>query len=52
MRPLIKISQERVAAGREPLFQSHMWDGSAVELEENLDDRRGAARAVREGEAS
>ncbi|HEX6921627.1 MAG TPA: class II fructose-bisphosphate aldolase, partial [Actinomycetes bacterium] len=36
MRPLIAISQERVAAGREPLFQSHMWDGSAVELEENL----------------
>ena len=25
-----------MAAGREPLFQSHMWDGSAVELEENL----------------
>jgi len=36
MRPLIAISKERVAAGREPLFQSHMWDGSAVELEENL----------------
>jgi fructose-bisphosphate aldolase class II len=36
IRPLIKISQERVAAGRDPLFQSHMWDGSAVELEENL----------------
>jgi fructose-bisphosphate aldolase, class II len=36
MRPLLAISQERVAAGREPLFQSHMWDGSAVELEENL----------------
>ena len=36
MRPLIAISQERVAAGRDPLFQSHMWDGSAVELEENL----------------
>ena len=36
MRPLVAISQERVAAGREPLFQSHMWDGSAVELEENL----------------
>jgi fructose-bisphosphate aldolase class II len=36
MRPLVKISQERVAGGREPLFQSHMWDGSAVELEENL----------------
>jgi fructose-bisphosphate aldolase, class II len=36
MRPLVKISQERVAKGREPLFQSHMWDGSAVPLEENL----------------
>ena len=36
MRPLIAVSQERVDAGREPLFQSHMWDGSAVELTENL----------------
>ncbi|MFI6515203.1 class II fructose-bisphosphate aldolase [Spirillospora sp. NPDC050679] len=36
MRPLIKISQERVARGEQPLFQSHMWDGSAVPLEENL----------------
>ena len=36
MRPLIAISQERVDRGLEPLFQSHMWDGSAVELTENL----------------
>lgn len=36
MRPLIKISQERVAAGQDPLFQSHMWDGSAIDLDENL----------------
>ncbi|MCW2605525.1 MAG: fructose-bisphosphate aldolase [Frankiales bacterium] len=36
MRPLIALSQERVDAGQDPLFQSHMWDGSAVELEENL----------------
>ncbi|MCW2859369.1 MAG: fructose-bisphosphate aldolase, class [Actinoallomurus sp.] len=36
VRPLLKISQERVAAGQNPLFQSHMWDGSAVPLEENL----------------
>ncbi|HVA60781.1 MAG TPA: class II fructose-bisphosphate aldolase [Mycobacteriales bacterium] len=36
MRPLIRISQDRVAAGQEPLFGSHMWDGSGVELEENL----------------
>ena len=32
MRPLIDISRDRVAAGGLPLFQSHMWDGSAVEL--------------------
>jgi len=37
VEPLLKISQERVAAGREPLFQSHMWDGSAVPLGENLE---------------
>ena len=36
MRPLVKISQERVARGEDPLFQSHMWDGSAVPLDENL----------------
>jgi fructose-bisphosphate aldolase class II len=36
VRPLLAVSQERVDAGKEPLFQSHMWDGSAVELEENL----------------
>jgi fructose-bisphosphate aldolase class II len=36
MRPLVQISAERVKAGREPLFQSHMWDGSAVPLPENL----------------
>jgi fructose-bisphosphate aldolase, class II len=36
MRPLVHLSQERVARGEEPLFQSHMWDGSAVPLAENL----------------
>ena len=36
VRPLIDISAERVARGEEPLFQSHMWDGSAVPLDENL----------------
>ena len=30
------MSVERVARGEAPLFNSHMWDGSAVELEENL----------------
>ena len=37
LRPLLEISRERVEAGGQPLFQSHMWDGSAVELEENLE---------------
>jgi fructose-bisphosphate aldolase class II len=37
VRPLIAISQERVDRGENPLFQSHMWDGSAVELHENLE---------------
>jgi fructose-bisphosphate aldolase class II len=36
MRPLVQLSKERVASGRQPLFQSHMWDGSAVPLDENL----------------
>jgi fructose-bisphosphate aldolase class II len=36
MRPLVAISAERVARGEEPLFQSHMWDGSAVPLAENI----------------
>jgi fructose-bisphosphate aldolase class II len=36
VRPLLEISTERVKAGGEPLYQSHMWDGSAVPLDENL----------------
>jgi len=34
--PLIAASEEEVKAGRGPLFQSHMWDGSAVPLDENV----------------
>ncbi|MEV0582809.1 class II fructose-bisphosphate aldolase [Nonomuraea sp. NPDC050310] len=34
MRPLIEAS---LAKGGDPIFQSHMWDGSAVPLEENLE---------------
>ncbi len=36
VRPLLAISAERVRAGANPLFQSHMWDGSAVPIDENL----------------
>jgi fructose-bisphosphate aldolase, class II len=37
VRPLLAISAERVSAGKNPLFQSHMWDGSAVPIDENLE---------------
>ncbi|MEB3984031.1 class II fructose-bisphosphate aldolase [Mycobacterium sp. 663a-19] len=54
VRPLLEISAKRVAAGEDPLFQSHMWDGSAVPIDENLEIARGllkeaaAARIVLE----
>ncbi|GAA2291804.1 class II fructose-bisphosphate aldolase [Nonomuraea roseoviolacea subsp. roseoviolacea] len=56
MRPLIDISLERVSRGLDPLFQSHMWDGSAVPLEENLEiaqellDKCARARVIMEME--
>ncbi|GII28328.1 class II fructose-bisphosphate aldolase [Planotetraspora mira] len=56
VRPLLEISRERVARGEEPLFQSHMWDGSAVPLEENIDiaseliDKTREARVILEVE--
>jgi len=40
VRPLVDLSLERVRRGENPLFQSHMWDGSAVPLEENLEIAR------------
>ncbi|WP_101950572.1 class II fructose-bisphosphate aldolase [Mycobacterium sp. 3519A] len=40
VKPLLAISQQRVSEGRNPLFQSHMWDGSAVPIDENLDIAR------------
>jgi fructose-bisphosphate aldolase class II len=36
VKPLIEISAQRVKNGGNPLFQSHMFDGSAVPLDENL----------------
>lgn len=35
--PLIEASESEVKAGRNPIFQSHMWDGSSVPLGENLE---------------
>src|SRR5215210_7798566 len=56
VRPLVEISAERVSRGEAPLFQSHMWDGSAVPLDENLQiaedllSRCAAARIILEVE--
>jgi fructose-bisphosphate aldolase class II len=56
VRPLLAISNERVERGENPLFQSHMWDGSAVPLDENLQiaaellDQAAAARIILEVE--
>ncbi|MYR63402.1 class II fructose-bisphosphate aldolase [Streptomyces sp. SID625] len=36
VRPLLALSKKRVEAGLGPLFQSHMWDGSAETLADNL----------------
>jgi fructose-bisphosphate aldolase class II len=36
VRPLLQLEAEEVAAGRLPTFQSHMFDGSTVPLDENL----------------
>ncbi|WP_216388777.1 class II fructose-bisphosphate aldolase [Arcanobacterium phocae] len=37
IRPLMELEAEEVKAGRLPFFQSHMWDGSAIPLAENLE---------------
>ncbi|MEX5308319.1 class II fructose-bisphosphate aldolase [Kocuria sp. CPCC 205297] len=34
--PLLAESEKAVARGEDPIFQSHMWDGSAIDLDENL----------------
>lgn len=36
VRPLLEHSRQRVAAGKNPLIQSHMWDGSGIALDQNL----------------
>src|SRR5690606_10166974 len=35
-RPALALEAEQVKAGELPTFQSHMWDGSSVPLDENL----------------
>ncbi len=40
LRPLLRISKERVARGQDPVFLGHMWDGSSLPLSENLTTAR------------
>lgn len=37
LQPLLAASKERVDKGMIPLFQSHMFDGSALPIKENMD---------------
>jgi len=54
MRPLLEIGAQRIKEGKQPLFNSHMWDGSAVDMPENMKvarellDKSVAARTVLE----
>jgi fructose-bisphosphate aldolase class II len=41
VEPLLDLAEERQRAGQGPLFNSHMWDGSAVPLSKNLDIAKG-----------
>ena len=44
---ILDLEIEEVKAGRLPWFQSHMWDGSAIPLDENLEiAKRLLAKAV------
>jgi len=36
LKPLLQASRKRIKEGNGPLFQSHMFDGSVVSLDENL----------------
>ena len=54
MRPLLDFGAARIKAGKGPLFNSHMWDGSAVSMTENMTiaseliDKSAAARTLLE----
>jgi fructose-bisphosphate aldolase class II len=37
LKPLLEASRARIAEGKGPLFQSHMFDGSVVDLAENME---------------
>ena len=48
LRPLLEASRQRKAEGKGPLFNSHMFDGSVVELDENLEISKGLLKECAE----
>ncbi len=48
LRPLLQVSRDRAAEGKGPLFQSHMFDGSVVDLDENLEISKGLLKECAE----
>jgi len=48
MDPLLELSRKRVEAGQGPLFSSHMFDGSELPLDENLEVSKKYLQACRE----
>ena len=45
--PLIEASEAAVKAGGNPIFQSHMWDGSAIAIDENLEIAQGIIKRTK-----
>lgn len=48
LKPLLEASRKRIAGGKGPLFQSHMFDGSVVDLKENLEISKGLLKECAE----
>lgn len=46
VHPLLELSEEAVKQGKEPYFNSHMWDGSEVPLAQNLEIAQGLLKRV------
>jgi len=48
LRPLLEASRKRIAEGKGPLFQSHMFDGSVVDLDQNMEISKGLLKECAE----
>lgn len=46
VHPLVELSEEAVKQGKEPYFNSHMWDGSEVPLAQNLEIAQGLLKRL------